>query len=66
MKVYESLEEIERDLKIYDLERKIAKEEAKAMGFQLRSKLVINPLLKKILRFAGRYGFMLILKKIIR
>ncbi|WP_422859558.1 hypothetical protein ACOKFD_01050 [Flagellimonas sp. S174] len=66
MKVYESLHEIEEDLKIYDLERKIAKEEAKNMGFAVQNGFIPNSITKSILRMAGRYGLMILVKKILR
>lgn len=71
MKVYESLEEIETDLRVYDLQRKIAMEEAKSMGVSLRpyevsNSLMSNSLLKAGLRLASRWGLRWALKKILR
>lgn len=66
MKVYESLQEIEEDLKIYDLERKIAEEEAKNMGYAIQKGIVPNSITKSILRMAGKYGLMVLIKKILR
>lgn len=66
MKVYQSLQQIEEDLKIYDLERKIAQEEAKNMGHAIKQGFIPNNLTRVLIRFAGKYGLMLLVKKILR
>ena len=66
MKIYESLEEIEKDLRIYDLQRKIAEEEAKASGLSLQQNWIPGDFLRAGLKIASRWGLAWFFKKVMR
>lgn len=64
MRIYNTLEEIDQDLKVYDLQRKIAVEEAKAAGLTLQQRFVPNNLTSVILKLARRWGMVWLMRKI--
>lgn len=63
-KNYSSFEEIELDLKLLDLERKISLEELKSLKYDFQEELRPYHWLKTGLKLVGNFGGILLLKKI--
>ncbi len=66
MKLYKSHEDIERDLKRYKLERQIALEELKALKGDIKQDLQPLNWVQTGFKYAGKYGLMYIIKRILR
>ncbi|SFR54865.1 hypothetical protein SAMN04490243_2840 [Robiginitalea myxolifaciens] len=64
MRIYDSLEEIEQDLRVYDLQRQIAVEEAKAAGLTFQQRFIPNNLTSMVLKLARRWGMVWLMRKI--
>jgi hypothetical protein len=65
-KTYKTVASVERDLKILDLERKIALEEIKLLKEDYKEDLKPINWLYSGLKYAGKFGGMMILKKILK
>jgi hypothetical protein len=65
MKHYSDVESIERDLKIFKLERDIAWEEIKAVKEEYKENLKPLNWVQSGLKFLGKYGLTVLLKKIL-
>ncbi|MCX7547211.1 DUF6327 family protein [Xanthomarina sp. F1114] len=63
MKQYQSFEDIERELKHLDLERKIAWEEMKLLKSEFQDDLKPANWVQLALKIAGKYGLFLISKR---
>lgn len=66
MKTYESLKEIEIDLKKIDLERQIALEELKLSKHDFEQHFKPFNILRSVLKFASKYGILILIKKIFK
>jgi hypothetical protein len=65
-KTYKDTATVERDLKILDLERKIALEEIKLLKEDYREDLQPLNWVHSGLKYAGKFAGMMILKKILK
>jgi hypothetical protein len=63
MKPYQNFEQIEYDLKVLNLERKIAFEELKGVKQDFEETLKPMNILGGALKFLGKYGALLLVKK---
>ena len=63
MKPYQNFEQIEYDLKVLNLERKIALEELKSVKQDFEETLKPMNILGGALKFLGKYGALLLVKK---
>lgn len=63
MKNYETIREIEQDLRIYELKYKIAAQEVKSMGFKAGQGILKVSTLKTILIWAIKYGWLWVARK---
>lgn len=63
MRNYQSLEEIELDLKRLNLERQIAIEELKLTKYNLEEHLKPINLVGNFLKFASKYGLLILIKR---
>jgi hypothetical protein len=66
MSKYNSFEEIERDLKRLDLERKIAKEEMIGLKYELKEELSPYFWWLTFFEMLKRYGVILLVKKLLK
>lgn len=66
MKTYESLKEIELDLKKINLERQIAIEELKIAKHELENGFKPINLFGSFLKMASKYGFLLLFKRLFK
>lgn len=66
MNSYSSFNEIEKSLKKLRLEKEIAKEELKIVGYQFDAFLKPVYWLHTALKFARKYGVFLIIKKVFK
>jgi hypothetical protein len=66
MKVYESFEEIDRDIKKLDLERQIIVEELKLTKHQIKEDLAPLNWLDSIMKLFSKYGLSILLNRIFR
>ena len=66
MKIYNTFEEIEYDLKRLNLERKIAYEELKGIKSDFKEDLQPLNWVQTVFKFAAKYGFFMLLKKIVK
>ncbi|KAA5827297.1 hypothetical protein FPF71_00175 [Algibacter amylolyticus] len=66
MKTYQDIESIERDLKILNLERQIAFEEIKTLKEAYKDDLRPYNWIQSAAKIAGKFGGMMLLKKIIK
>jgi len=66
MKIYESFEEINRDLKKLQLERQIAMEELKLTQHEIKEDLAPLNWLDSILKYIYKYGLSVVINKILR
>lgn len=66
MKTYNSLKEIELDLKKVKLEREIAFEELKIAKHELEDSFKPFSIISSLLKFASKYGVLLLIKKIFK
>lgn len=66
MEKYNSLEEIELDLKRLSLERKIALEELKLSKEEIKERLSYPNWINTIFKTASKYGFYLLIKKFLK
>lgn len=66
MKMYKSFDEIEYDLNRLKLEREIAWEELKGVKYEFQEDLKPLNWVSTGLKYAGKYGIFLLLKKLIR
>ncbi|TDU39567.1 hypothetical protein BXY82_1594 [Gelidibacter sediminis] len=66
MKTYQSFDEIEYDLNKLKLERQIAWEELKGVKHQFQEDIQPLNWVSSGLKFAGKYGIFVILKKLFR
>lgn len=66
MKKYKSFKEIELDLKQYSLEKEIALEELKIVKSDVENQLKPLSLLGSAAKFASKYGFLFLLKRIFK
>ena len=66
MRVYESFEQIEADLKLLSLEKQIGLEELKLVKSDFQDSLKPLSILASIGKFASKYGALILLKKIFR
>ncbi len=66
VKTYKNAESVERDLKILDLERKIALEEIKLLKEEYKEDLKPINWLRSAMKYASKFGSMMILKKILK
>lgn len=66
MKIYSDMQSVERDLKILDLERKIAWEEIKVVKEEYKEDFKPLNWIQYGLKLAGKFGAMVLLKKIIK
>ncbi|WP_405608093.1 hypothetical protein [Polaribacter sp. Asnod1-A03] len=66
MKIYESFDDIEIELKKLALEKKIALEELKIVKHDFEE--VLRPInwLNSFLKFASKYGFLMLFKKLFK
>lgn len=65
-KNYTSFEEIELDLKLLSLERKISAEELKGLKYEFQDELKPYSWLKTGLKLFGNFGGLLLLKKLFK
>ncbi|WP_047418374.1 hypothetical protein [Cellulophaga sp. Hel_I_12] len=65
-KNYSSFEEIDYDLKLLNLERKISIEELKGLKYDLQENLSPYSWLKTGLRLFGNFGKIMLLKKLFK
>ncbi|MDO6760370.1 hypothetical protein Q4566_09195 [Tamlana sp. 2_MG-2023] len=66
MKMYKNMKDVERELKILNLERQIAWEEIKGLKDDYAEDLKPAHWIQTGLNFAGKYGVFMLLKKIIK
>ncbi|TPV34901.1 hypothetical protein FJ651_05045 [Paucihalobacter ruber] len=66
MKVYNTFDDVDTDLKRFDLERKIAREELKLVQGKVEKDLQPINLIVAVLKVIGKVGMFKLLKKIIR
>ena len=66
MRTYESLEQIELDLRKLNLERHIALEELKLTKHNFKENLKPFNMVGSFLKFASKYGILFLIKKIIK
>ena len=66
MKSYQNFNQIEKDLKTLSLQRQIAVEELKLVKSDFEDSLKPLSLLKTFVKFAGKYGALIALKKIFK
>ena len=66
MKTYKNFESIERDLKILNLERKIALEEIKHLKYDYQDCLKLPNWLQSGIAILGKMNTLLLLKKVIK
>ncbi|MGK0412921.1 MAG: hypothetical protein ACJA1B_001123 [Polaribacter sp.] len=66
MKIYQSFDEIERDLKKVSLEQQIAIEELKIVRSDVEHTLRPIRILSSVFTFASRYGILLLIKKVFK
>lgn len=66
MKAYESLKEIELDLRKLNLERQIAVEELKIVKHDFEDSFKPLNLFGSVVRFASKYGLLLLIKKMFK
>lgn len=66
MKIYESFDEIDRDLKKLSLEQQIAIEELKIVKSDVEHTLRPINILSSVFTYASRYGILLLIKKIFK
>ena len=65
-KQYSSFEEIDRDLKLYQLQREVAMEEAKNIRYQLQHDLSPANWFSTALSAIKKYGILYLIKRIFR
>ncbi len=66
MKIYNNIESIERDLQVLNLERQIAWEEIVAVKDEYKEDFRPYNWIQSALKFASKFGAMILLKKIIK
>jgi hypothetical protein len=66
MREYNTFEDIEKDLEIFSLKRKIALEELKFVQGKVEEDLKPIRLMMGLLKLVGKFGLFKLLKKIIR
>lgn len=66
MRIYNSFEEIDQDLKRIRLERNIAWEELKLSKNQITEQFSYSNWMNTVAKGIGKYGFYLLIKKFIR
>lgn len=66
MKIYNSFEEIEYDLKRLKLERQIGAEQLKGVKHEFSESLKPIYWISSAAKFAGKYGVLMIIKKFFR
>lgn len=66
MKIYNSFDEIEFELKKLSLERQIAVEELRARGYELKEELKPVNWILSILKLTKKFGIIMLLKKIFK
>lgn len=66
MKIYTDIQNVERDLKILDLERKIAWEEIKAVKEEYREDFKPLNWVQSGLKMAGKLGAMMLIKRAVK
>jgi hypothetical protein len=66
MKIYTDIQNVERDLKILDLERKIAWEEIKAVKEEYKEDFKPLNWVQSGLKMAGKLGAMMLLKRAVK
>ncbi|WP_439129773.1 hypothetical protein [Polaribacter sp.] len=66
MKDYKSFKEIEQDLKLHSLEKDIALEELKIIKNDFENQLKPLSLLGSAVKFASKYGLLVLVKKIFK
>lgn len=66
MKIYNNIENLEKDLKILDLERQIAWEEIKAVKEEYKEDFKPYNWIQSGLKVASKFGAMMMLKKIFK
>ncbi|QTD38944.1 hypothetical protein JL193_06735 [Polaribacter batillariae] len=66
MRKYTNFVEIEKDLKILSLERKIALEELKIVKSDFEDQLKPLSLIGNFFKFASKYGLLVLIKKIFK
>jgi hypothetical protein len=66
MKIYTDIQNVERDLKILDLERKIAWEEIKAVKEEYKENFKPLNWVQSGLKMAGKLGAMMLLKRAVK
>lgn len=66
MKIYKDNDSIEKELKILNLERQIAWEEIKAVKEEYKEDFKPYNWVQSGLKIASKYGFMMMLRKIIK
>lgn len=66
MKTYENFNQIEKDLKRISLEKQIALEELKLVKSDFQDSLKPLNILSGFVKFASKYGALVLLKKIFR
>lgn len=66
MKHYQTFEDIDYDIKRLNLERQIAYEELKGLKSDIKDDLKPANWVLTIMNYAKKYGFYLLLKKVIR
>lgn len=64
--VYNSFEEIEHDLKRFNLERQIALEELKLTKHKVKEDLKPLNWVQTAIDYAGKYGLFLIIKRLLK
>lgn len=66
MKVYTSFDDIETDLKRLKLERDIALEELKILKSEFKQDLQPYHWMQTALKYVGKYGILMLFKKILK
>ena len=66
MKAYQSFEEINRDLRQLSLERQIALEELKMVKYDFEESLKPLSIVKTVLSAFGKFGTLMLIKKIFK
>ncbi|WP_044403709.1 hypothetical protein [Lacinutrix sp. Hel_I_90] len=66
MKQYSNFDEIETDLRRLNLQRQIALEEMRGIKGEFQESFRLSQWIQTGLKFAGRFGVMLLIKKLFR
>ena len=66
MKIYESFDEINRDLRKLSLEKQIALEELKVVKSSFGEMIKPTSIISSVLKIVSKYGFLMLIKKIFK